>query len=287
MAAQSLVASQSLPEVSFALAGNSWNLPEPRDYGHACELGRQYAAKVARFLRETPGAAGANVVGRMAAQIDYKRQDDGRGIWIGFFSALEVVIRDAERYRSGMKRLVGELPPEPAVDPIGIEIEPAAAAPLIDVREGEIGGVKMNVVDARELHAFLCVGKDFSNWLRERVEQYDFVENQDFGIFAESGEKLRRGRPTKDYTLSLDMAKELSMVERNAKGKQARTYFIACERRLLAGTTTQPQVPQTYAEALRLAADLAERNEALERQVAQNATASARPATRAAIVRIG
>lgn len=83
-------------------------------------------------------------------------------------------------------------------------------------------------VNARDLHEFLEVGKDFSNWIKDRVEQFGFAENQDFIVFAESGEK---GRPRQDYHLTLDMAKELSMVERNDKGKQARLYFIECERR--------------------------------------------------------
>lgn len=88
-------------------------------------------------------------------------------------------------------------------------------------------------VNARELHAFLEVGKDFSTWLKDRIDQYGFVENQDFIIFPEIGENssgIKRGRPSKEYHISIDMAKELAMVERNDKGKQARQYFIECER---------------------------------------------------------
>jgi anti-repressor protein len=59
-----------------------------------------------------------------------------------------------------------------------------------------------------------------------------FVENEDFEVFPNFGENPQGGRPTKDYLLSMDMAKELSMLERNDRGKQARRYFIECEKKL-------------------------------------------------------
>jgi phage anti-repressor protein len=97
------------------------------------------------------------------------------------------------------------------------------------VMKGRIDGQLVQTVDGRDLHTFLEVGKDFSNWMRDRVEQYGFVENADFVVFANSGEK---GRPSREYALTLDMAKEVAMVERNDRGKQVRKYFIECERRL-------------------------------------------------------
>lgn len=87
-------------------------------------------------------------------------------------------------------------------------------------------------VSARELHQFLEVGKVFGAWINERIEQYGFVENQDYIVFSENGKNSKGGRPTKEYILSMDMAKELSMIERSDKGKQARRYFIECEKRL-------------------------------------------------------
>lgn len=115
-------------------------------------------------------------------------------------------------------------------------------------------------VDARELHAFLQVGRDFATWINDRVQQFGFVEGQDFspvsGNSPVSG-KTYGGRPAKEYSLSLDMAKELSMVERSERGKQARRYFIECERRLLEETSFE--IPKTLPDALRLAADLADK----------------------------
>lgn len=75
------------------------------------------------------------------------------------------------------------------------------------------------------------MGKEFANWIKDRIEQYNFNENIDFVVIANSGNNPKGGRPVIDYHISLDMAKEISMVEKNAKGKQAREYFIACERK--------------------------------------------------------
>ncbi|EJU34700.1 antA/AntB antirepressor family protein [Capnocytophaga sp. CM59] len=90
-------------------------------------------------------------------------------------------------------------------------------------------------VSARELHQFLEVGRDFSNWIKGRIEEYGFIENQDYEVFAQIGENSNGGRPSKEYALTLDMAKELSMVEKTEKGKQARRYFIEMEKIALQG----------------------------------------------------
>ncbi|WP_266032831.1 antA/AntB antirepressor family protein [Brucella intermedia] len=97
------------------------------------------------------------------------------------------------------------------------------------VVKGHIGEGSIQTVNGRDLHRFLENKDHFSTWIKDRIAQYGFVENADFVSFSESSEK--GGRPSKEYALSLDMAKELSMVERNEKGKQARQYFIECERR--------------------------------------------------------
>lgn len=98
---------------------------------------------------------------------------------------------------------------------------------LINIEQAIIDGNLIETVDARELHTFLEVGRDFHTWLSNRIKQYGFVEGRDFTpIMGESS----GGRPSKEYAITIDMAKELSMVERNDKGKQARQYFIECER---------------------------------------------------------
>ena len=85
-------------------------------------------------------------------------------------------------------------------------------------------------VNARELHQFLESKYQFANWIQERITKYGFVENQDYEVFKENLKNSNGGRPQIEYALSVDMAKELSMVENNEKGRIARKYFIECEK---------------------------------------------------------
>lgn len=87
-----------------------------------------------------------------------------------------------------------------------------------------------DVASARELHTFLGSKQDFSDWIKKRIEKYEFVENQDYVRFHKK--KEANNATSIEYAITIDMAKELSMVEGNAKGKLARQYFIACEKRL-------------------------------------------------------
>lgn len=133
---------------------------------------------------------------------------------------------------------------------------------LIPVYKTEKGN---KAVDARELHEFLEVGKDFSTWIKDRLQKYDFVENVDYIKLTNSGEFINTGLQGRiDYVLKLDAAKEIAMVENNEKGRQARKYFIEVEKRYQeVKQSSEFMIPQTLPEALRLAADLAEENQKL------------------------
>lgn len=85
------------------------------------------------------------------------------------------------------------------------------------------------IVSARDLHIFLESKQDFSTWIKNRIEKYDLVENVDYAVFHKIMENPNGGRPQIEYALTVNAAKELSMVEGNEKGKQARRYFIKCE----------------------------------------------------------
>lgn len=81
-------------------------------------------------------------------------------------------------------------------------------------------------VSARELYAFLESKQDFSTWIKNRIEKYGFLEDTDFTLH-----KFMEGKVWKhEYALTIDCAKEIAMVEGNEKGKQARQYFIECEK---------------------------------------------------------
>ncbi|MBF0150056.1 MAG: antA/AntB antirepressor family protein [Magnetococcales bacterium] len=124
-----------------------------------------------------------------------------------------------------------------------------------------IGGEIIQTVNARDLHIFLDIGRDFSNWIKSRIDQGGFVDEIDYttndfspNLAKNNGPSLDSpnlanqvsghggNRRSIDYFLSLDMAKHLAMMERNEKGKQARQYFIECEKKLKALPTVTSMV---------------------------------------------
>ena len=82
------------------------------------------------------------------------------------------------------------------------------------------------VVSARELHDFLEVETPFNKWF-PRMCEYGFTEGQDFWTFLSES---TGGRPAQEAALTIDMAKEICMIQRSEKGKQARQYFIQLEK---------------------------------------------------------
>lgn len=111
----------------------------------------------------------------------------------------------------------------------------------ISEREGK------QVVSARELYAFLGATERFSSWFDRQI-QYGFELGVDY-IGCKEFNALANQELT-DYAMTIDMAKELSMLQRNEKGKQARLYFIECEKslRLLALPSYQIKDPIKRAE---------------------------------------
>ena len=106
---------------------------------------------------------------------------------------------------------------------------------LIPVFNGLIQNQPVQLCNARELHTFLDIGKDYSTWIKNRINEYGFIQDEDYLVITER----TNGRPRKEYHITLDMGKELGMVERNERGRQIRQYFIRCERTLK--TLQQPQ----------------------------------------------
>lgn len=93
----------------------------------------------------------------------------------------------------------------------------------IEERNGE------QLVSGRELHEFLEVKTRFDIWF-DRMVEYGFIENTDYIAYVQKSTHANNREYTQtDYGLKLSMAKEISMIQRNEKGKQAREYFIKCE----------------------------------------------------------
>src|SRR5690625_5056671 len=110
----------------------------------------------------------------------------------------------------------------------------------------KIGGKQMNkliptqqndeneiLVTGRDLHEFLEIGTTYTQWF-ERMVAYGFVENVDFIVITKNVNDVSSFggiRKLTDHHIKIDMAKEISMLQRNEKGKQARQYFIEIEKR--------------------------------------------------------
>ncbi|WP_063339995.1 MULTISPECIES: antA/AntB antirepressor family protein [unclassified Marinomonas] len=104
-----------------------------------------------------------------------------------------------------------------------IQAERLNSTEILPLYSHIINNQNCDTVNARDLHTFLEVGRDFSNWMKARINQYKFVEDEDFILISlndQNGFSPKRaktlntgGRPTKDYFITLDMAKELAMVE--------------------------------------------------------------------------
>lgn len=122
---------------------------------------------------------------------------------------------------------------------------------LIKITQDENGN---SVVSGRELHEFLEVKTPYKDWFPRMVE-YGFAENVDFISLAQKCAKPNGGRPKIDHALTLDMAKEISMIQRTDKGKQARQYFIEVEKAF----KEQYRLPQTPEEKLALTMEVTTR----------------------------
>lgn len=114
-----------------------------------------------------------------------------------------------------------------------INLPASAQSKLIPIQNND----GAQAVLGRDLHAFLEIGKDYSTWFKDMC-QYGFIAGQDFtpksGKTSEAG-----GRPRIDHIISLEMAKEICMIHRSPLAKQARQYYIECERR--AGDKLRPR----------------------------------------------
>lgn len=121
---------------------------------------------------------------------------------------------------------------------------------LIKIKESEGG---KQVVSARELCEYLEPGTRFDIWIKRMIE-YGFTESVDYQRLIKNVQMPNNASRDvlDDYAITLDMAKEIAMLQKTEKGKLARQYFIDCEKKL-AGKT----IPQTYAQALLEAGRLA------------------------------
>lgn len=101
---------------------------------------------------------------------------------------------------------------------------------LLPTVEERMQGRDVLAVDARLVWEWLEVETRFNDWIERRIQDYSFVVGTDYLYSNLSrGEKDYGPRPANEYSITMDMAKQLCMVERTERGRQARLYFIHCE----------------------------------------------------------
>lgn len=99
---------------------------------------------------------------------------------------------------------------------------------LVPVYETSTGE---KVVYGSELYQALQSRRQYADWIKERLKECDAIKNVDYESFSQKNEKPQGGRPTMEYIIKLDTAKEMAMLERNEIGKQTRRYFIQVEKK--------------------------------------------------------
>ena len=115
---------------------------------------------------------------------------------------------------------------------------------------------KERLINARELHQILNIGKDFTTWIKGRINKYGFLENRDYILtFTRIGE--RKNVIKHEYYLTMDMGKEISMIENNEIGRKIRLYFIEVEKRY----RQIIENPKNIFDFMRLALNQIEENE--------------------------
>lgn len=123
------------------------------------------------------------------------------------------------------------------------------------------GGLPQQLINARDLWQFLEIDTRFNDWINRIIKDGLFKKDTDYFLLLKNEEQKmnnsnkRGGHNRKDYLITLSMAKEIAMLERNQQGKLARQYFIKCEETL---SQIAPDMVAQYRQAWRV-----KRNEAI------------------------
>lgn len=117
------------------------------------------------------------------------------------------------------------------------DINETTFAEMLPIIHSDINGQLINCVSANSLHEALGVDTRLTDWIKRRIGEYGFIQGVDYVVVetlsnsnlssAKSRQQIKH-----DYLVSLNMAKELGMVERTEQGRLIRQYFIKCEEAL-------------------------------------------------------
>ena len=147
-------------------------------------------------------------------------------------------------------------------------------ADLIPYMQRLIGAETVPTVDGRDVHQFLGIARDYSDWMRRQITRAHLVENRDYiRVVSPAG-----ARPITEYFVTFDAAKHIGMLSNTAKGIEVREYFLACEKQL----QQTPRTPQVKSRANQMLIDAIVRLDEVEQHALQ-AEQVAHQAERAAL----
>jgi len=132
---------------------------------------------------------------------------------------------------------------------------------LIEIKVTTIGAEEVNSVNARDIHNYLGVKTKFADWIQRAIKKYDFVEGEDYLVLKNEKQVNNQIRVSKEYIVTLDMAKELSMLENNKKGKETRKYFIQMEKEAVAKLQAPSDSNAVMLEMLKMQQQLIENSQ--------------------------
>ncbi|EAC4174387.1 phage antirepressor KilAC domain-containing protein [Listeria innocua] len=134
--------------------------------------------------------------------------------------------------------------------------------PVLENEKGE------KFVNARTLHEKLMTTTKFADWIKRRIRQYGFVENEDFFSLLKNEKRVIGGTTSIDYIFTLDSGKELAMVENTEQGRAIRKYFIEVEKQARKLATEYPafsyMIDDPVARAKKWIEEQQEKQEALK-----------------------
>lgn len=120
------------------------------------------------------------------------------------------------------------------------EVAKTIAVDQIDVRVRAVGGRECMTALGRDVHKFLWLARDFSDWIQSNLKRARMVGNRDYEVSYDNVGNPSGGRPRTEYVLTLEAAKHICMLSETERGYEAREHFIDCERRAEAAEQKRP-----------------------------------------------
>ena len=159
----------------------------------------------------------------------FRLAPDGRELKAPYNVPELEIVETLLRFSKDLAKPPGVADAEEEPPPHALEIVPAALD--LEVVPPDCPDPKFPV-NARAMHTYMQVGKDFSNWIKDRIGKFQFVKDVDFGVFAKSGENPQGGRPAVEYWLTQTTARIMAADVNSERGREVIKFLVARHERL-------------------------------------------------------